>query len=379
MASHLVVLVPGFLGFGRLGALYYFADRVLATLRGALQVRLGMPVPVAGARTDPVGSLASRQSYLLAELARLDREIGPSSFHLVGHSTGGVDAELLTCKAPLDGGSWGEHDELRRRIASVTTIAAPHYGTCLVESPAAGWCLRPYDPRGSVQAARLAGSLAWLFVTRSVSFEGAEAVVMDGPESAAFVGRFLTHRALIRDLRPSRMMELRSANPPDPAIGARVGCFVTVTPPVAVDGAPRACDGFFACLHGMTAKCALEHDPEETARFVQVLNAQAASPIGNPAARLVPFDAEASDGIVNSSRQLLATHAPGGDPAAALAAVVVGDHGDVLGYYDRQDALSGGRVLNQGFFRSGAGFGDEQFFELWGRVADHIAAAASAP
>ena len=34
--SDVVVLVPGFLGFARFGGFYYFAERVVAVLRGAL-------------------------------------------------------------------------------------------------------------------------------------------------------------------------------------------------------------------------------------------------------------------------------------------------------------------------------------------------------
>ena len=39
-----VVLVPGFLGFSRFGGFYYFAERVIAVLRGVLEERLGSPV-----------------------------------------------------------------------------------------------------------------------------------------------------------------------------------------------------------------------------------------------------------------------------------------------------------------------------------------------
>jgi len=83
-----------------------------------------------------------------------------------------------------------------------------------------------------------------------------------------------------------------------------------------------------------------------------------------------------NDGIVDSARQLLTTHTSDGDPSGALAGIIVGDHGDVIGHYDRQQRLTAGSILNHGFFRSGSGFGDRQFFELWGHVARHIAAVA---
>ena len=40
-----VVLVPGFLGFTRFGGFYYFADRLIAVLRGLLEEPLGYPGP----------------------------------------------------------------------------------------------------------------------------------------------------------------------------------------------------------------------------------------------------------------------------------------------------------------------------------------------
>ena len=51
---------------------------------------------------------------------------------------------------------------------------------------------------------------------------------------------------------------------------------------------------------------------------------------------------------------------------------VVADHGDVLGHYDRQDALIGGKPYNTGLFHSGAAFGDDEFFGLYRRVAQAI-------
>ena len=55
------------------------------------------------------------------------------------------------------------------------------------------------------------------------------------------------------------------------------------------------------------------------------------------------------------------------------------DHLDVLGYYDDVDALVSGRPLNESVFRSGVGFCDDQFFQLYGRVAGRIKAAMNEP
>src|SRR4051812_34980751 len=119
-----VVLVPGFLGFSRIGTLYYFADRVAASLRGALEIELRRSVPVVPFGSLPAAGLRPRQRALLDSLAALDRTLsGVQRFHLVGHSAGGVDAQLLTSDRPLEGDSWRSADAgLCNRIASVTTI-----------------------------------------------------------------------------------------------------------------------------------------------------------------------------------------------------------------------------------------------------------------
>ena len=176
MTQDVVLLVPGFLGFSRVGNFYYFAERVLAVIRGSLEARLGYRVPVVPCSTLPTSPLKDRQRNLLDALRRLTSrpEIGGTErFHLVGHSTGGVDAQLLTCTTNIDGGEWSDaENDVRRRIRSVVTISAPHYGTCLANSPLA----RLFeDPLANVtalpSAARAVFDLA-LLATRQVDTAG---------------------------------------------------------------------------------------------------------------------------------------------------------------------------------------------------------------
>jgi len=56
-----VILVPGFLGFTRFGGFYYFADRMIAVLRGLLEEPLGYAVAVIPITTVPTDSLRKRQ------------------------------------------------------------------------------------------------------------------------------------------------------------------------------------------------------------------------------------------------------------------------------------------------------------------------------
>jgi hypothetical protein len=76
---------------------------------------------------------------------------------------------------------------------------------------------------------------------------------------------------------------------------------------------------------------------------------------------------ETNDGLASSGLQLL-------DPADPdeLGGVVVGDHGDVLGHYDRKPGLLEDQPIDAGLFHSGSGFNDDAFFELYGQVAAAI-------
>jgi len=123
-----VVLVPGFLGFARFGGFYYFADRLIAVLRGLLEEPLGYAVPVIPVTTFPTDSLRKRQKGLLQRLESFCQALsGVERLHLIGHSTGGVDAQLLACTRPLYGATWDKKASLvRAKIRSVVTLSAPH-------------------------------------------------------------------------------------------------------------------------------------------------------------------------------------------------------------------------------------------------------------
>ena len=79
------------------------------------------------------------------------------------------------------------------------------------------------------------------------------------------------------------------------------------------------------------------------------------------------IDLELNDGVVNTVRQIVNPDRP-----EEVGGLVVGDHADVLGHYDRLDSPVEGKFYNEGLFHSGAGFGDEEFFQLYRRVARAI-------
>ena len=126
---HRAYFAPGMFGFGRLASYDYFAH---------LEAALGARFRDAGHRLEtfvvdvpPTASLRRRAARLYDLVARsCENDIdagGP--IHLVGHSTGGLDARLVA--------SPGAHlpaQETRvwiPRLRSVTTLNAPHFGTPL--------------------------------------------------------------------------------------------------------------------------------------------------------------------------------------------------------------------------------------------------------
>lgn len=362
MHEDVVVLVPGFLGFSILGQFPYFADSVPATLQALLRERWNRDVSVVSASTVPTGPLKARVRELLRFLGELGTR-GAARFYLVGHSTGGVDAQLLmTSRGRLWAGEDRAEllDAVRSRVQSVVTISAPHYGTCLLDSLPAEFLAHP----------RLQGALPFFKASGplfSLAFKDVSQLdkVLDLsskqlPDAMRFVLSVMRHHELLDELKPASMEALRGGAAPGP--GARVTCFVTGAD--ATDGPPRSSDPFYKELVGFGHVD--DNKPpsaEVQANVARIRDQPDAMWIRSSIARPFHIEPGTGDGVVNTARQLL--------PYATLGGVIVADHADVLGDYDRFD-IATRTALNTGIFRSGAGFGDDQFVELYRRVADAL-------
>lgn len=126
MSLSRVYLSPGFFGFSTLGSYDYFCH-----VRDGLQRRFreagrGVEIRVVG--VHPTASIRRRAAALAAVIERSPQDDGP--IHLVGHSTGGIDARLIASPTMnLQGVALAPR--WAGRVRSVTTINSPHYGTPL--------------------------------------------------------------------------------------------------------------------------------------------------------------------------------------------------------------------------------------------------------
>src|SRR5262249_26557723 len=91
MARHHVILIPGFFAFGTLGELRYWTG-VDHELRAAFD-GFGLEVDLTEIETLPTASIRYRAAKVVEAIAEVaSRDDGP--IHLVGHSTGGLDARV---------------------------------------------------------------------------------------------------------------------------------------------------------------------------------------------------------------------------------------------------------------------------------------------
>lgn len=119
-------LSPGMFGFGKLASYDYFAH-----VERALEERFASAGKKLEAHVVDVAPTASirRRAVRLAELVkRTSGDEGP--IHLLGHSTGGLDARLVASPSarlpmPSDNLTW------LPRLASISTMSTPHHGTPL--------------------------------------------------------------------------------------------------------------------------------------------------------------------------------------------------------------------------------------------------------
>ncbi len=117
-------MIPGFFGFANFGDFRYFGH--VEELLTAQLAGLGRNFQVVRVDTLAAGSM-SRRTAKLREILVEEAAGDDDSIHLVGHSTGALDARRL-----LDPDRTRDvDDEVVKRVASVVSVAGAHRGTPL--------------------------------------------------------------------------------------------------------------------------------------------------------------------------------------------------------------------------------------------------------
>lgn len=123
-----IYLSPGMFGFAQLASFQYFEHLVVA-LEERFRSR-GRAAVVHVCDVHPTASVcrrAGKLAHMIATTAGKDA----SPIHIVGHSTGGLDARLVASPTARLPGVSASDLEWLPRLASVTTMNTPHYGTPL--------------------------------------------------------------------------------------------------------------------------------------------------------------------------------------------------------------------------------------------------------
>jgi triacylglycerol lipase len=240
---HHVYLIPGLFGFGKLAGYDYFEH--LERALGERFERAGVVLRTSVVSAPPTASIPFRAGILAQQLANASEH---ECIHVIGHSTGGLDARLL-----LSPGARLPFADARQRLSqvrSVVTINTPHYGT-----PLAGYFTTAAGTRmlsllslltvaslsvGRLPLAAFSGALGAVgrldktlgFQLRLLDELTAQLLRFVGPEGRDQIRDYLGHvkhdQGGIVQLMPE-VMELFNTTVLD-APGVRYGCIATAAP-----------------------------------------------------------------------------------------------------------------------------------------------------
>jgi triacylglycerol lipase len=360
-----VFLVPGFFGFQTIAGLPYFTG-VQKLLRDRL-ADLGIHAKVHALDTLPTASIENRARYLGNRIAELAPNDG-SAIHLVGHSSGGLDARVLLSPSTLP-----DLAGLRARVRSLTSLATPHYGTPLADyfARVEGQKLLRLFGLLSVYSLRLAGRplattlslgrlvtrIDELITLRESAIDRVYALLADPLSSERlrpleeFCAAVRADQSLIRQLSPGAMagFEARVRSNPD----VRYASVLTRARPPRLRGTVEL--GFspiaqvsHALYQGLYRLSATQ-DPETFAAPKDDQRRALLETYGK-----IP-DAQANDGLVPTRSQI----------HASVIHVARADHHDVIGYFgDRQHDPP-----HVDWVATGCGFRRPDFERLWTDVA----------
>lgn len=366
-----VFLVPGFFGFQTIAGLPYFTG-VQRLLRERLG-DFGIDAKVHALDTLPTASLESRARFLGRRIAQLAADDG-SPIHLVGHSSGGLDARVLLSPSSLP-----DLAPVRARVRSLTSLATPHYGTPLADyfarvegqkllrlfgllsAHSVRFAGRPLLTTLSV--GRLVARIDELIALRESALDSAYALLADPLSSQRlraleqFCAAVRADQSLIRQLSPGAMagFDARVRNNPN----VRYGSVLTRARPPRLRGTvelglnpiAQISHALYQALYRLSAT----QDPQTFAVPKDDQRRALLESYGK-----VP-DAQANDGLVPTRSQI----------HAKVIHVARADHHDVIGYFgDRQH-----NPPHVDWVATGCGFRRPDFERLWTNVARFMANA----
>lgn len=376
MRSVQVILVPGFFGFGRLGDISYFAG-VRSALVRALAER-GVAAELREVLTPPTASIRQRAARVLEALAEAAAS-GIEEIHIVGHSTGGLDARLAiaeTAALPTEA-VFKDYD----RVRSVVSVACPHYGTAVATyftRPLGRVLFRWVARYGALMLERgrlplkILLRLGYFTVRlrdpwrrhRSTFDELYERLLNDlnddrRKELALFLRQIADEQALLFQLTPAGC-DLLNACTLDPplAYGSVVTCAARPRFKTLLRSFLHLYSQVMYPLYWFLHRISREKDESLRKHHSSLQLAAADAGLGRPMA------GQDSDGVVPSLSQIW----------GRVLHVASADHLDVVGQYGASGDEGGGDWLP-----SASGFDSAAFEALWDAVADFIAHAPSKP
>jgi len=376
---HHVFLIPGFFGFANIGELLYFAH-VRSYLPRAC-ARLGLELEVRSVPTSPTASIPRRAEKLLeviAESAGKDQ----APIHLVGHSSGGLDARLLASPGVT---LRSEHDPERYadRLRSLVMVSTPNHGTPVASffTSLFGQKLLELLSLGTIYVlrfGRLPSSVLFrlgAIVSRLDDLVGLRHTIVDqlydqlladfSPERRDAIERFLgemhTDQGLLPQLTPEGMELFNAATRDRPGVrygsvisyAQRPGVLSSVS--VGLDPYGQATHALFHGLHRLAARMPRERLPELGDSQLEALYQTYG----------ITPEPGANDGVVPTLSQVQ------GEIVHATRA----DHLDVLGHFG-DGSLDPPHI---DWLSSGTGFTRSGFEALWDDVAAFLAGGRPAP
>lgn len=376
---HRIYLVPGFFGFANLGGIAYFGH--VRDVLGRACAALDLEATTHVVRTPPTSSLPRRATALLRAIAKTP--LGDNDpIHLIGHSSGAVDARLLVSPGVALAAN-PDAERIAGRVRTVVSVAAPHYGTPVASffTSLLGQRLLQALSLVTIYVLRFGHVPVSVMLRLGATFArldhhlGVNSALLDqlfGQLLADFsldrrraLGRLLDEvradQALLMQLSPEGMDVFNALARDRP--GVRYACVVTrgrkpgpaSTLAAGFDPSAQATHVLYQALYRLVARTATAPRVRPTPSQATALR-DAYGSLPGP---------DANDGVVPTLSQLW------GEVLYAARA----DHLDVLGHYDDPDRIP----PHFDWLTTVSGFDRDGFLDLWEAVARHLASPGEVP